>query len=535
MTSKKLGRLIGSGILIFFIIAEIINVFAVMRVKEAEFRGGLSYITYQHYMEELAQRFAENEIKTKEESDNVAKLYMQYYATILHQRFKYPFALSVCDAEGNIVFSANNFLYKYRFGFKDMFISLDEYLTDDIRKELKKLGNYDACYIEEAKLHYDGEKYIPVEICFKAYESLLDYEYEKTIKFTDYEPDEVITYDGTHDFFLYLNEVNAPFYHRHYFDELRELIDPVDPETVDMEYFGKDFFVGWIADTGTARGGGNLAIGEGYNLQFRIKYNPVLDAVFSNDFQLITFFLAIFFAVAGIIFYIMCMHIITKSEKLEEAKSTFISAASHELKTPLAVIQNQCECIMENIAPEKNEEYLRSVYEEALRMDSIVTSLLSYNKLQQLTEIEKESCNLSELLRQEVKVYQNFAENAGVTIKESIADNVYVSCNAQLMKMAIGNYLSNAIKYCTDDKKVEVRLSVYHGVFTLEVVNSAAKESVQAAQQAWSEFAKGDKSRQRSGNSIGMGLAICKKIFELHSFRGYCKYNEGKATFVIIG
>ncbi len=535
MTSKKLGRLIGCGILIFFIIAEIINIFAVIMIKETEFRSELRQMTSEHYMENLAEQFNEIDIKTKEDSDAVAKLYLQYYSTKLRQLINYPFVLSICDAKGNITFAADNFLYKHRFGKNDMFISLDEYLTDDIRKELKKINKYNSYYIKEAKLHYDGKKYIPVEISVMAHKSVIEYEHEYIIKFTEYEVNEVLKFNGAYDFFFYLNELKAPFYYRSYFDELKEQIEPVDPETVNAEYFGKDFFIGWIADTGSARGGGDLAIGEGYDLQFRIKYNPVLDAVSSEDFQLITFFLAVFFAVAGFIFYIMCMKVITKSEKLDEAKSTFISAASHELKTPLAVIQNQCECIMENIAPEKNEEYLRSVYEEALRMDSIVTSLLSYNKLQQLTEVKKESCNLSELLRQEVKAYRNFAENSGVTIEENIADGIYANCNPQLMKMAIGNYLSNAVKYCIDDKKVEVKLSEHHNIFTLEVVNSAEIESVKAAKEAWSEFSRGDKSRQRSGASIGMGLAICKKIFELHSFRGYCKYNEGKVSFVIIG
>lgn len=535
MKSKKIGRLIALGIIVFFIIAEIINIFAVALVKEAEFRGGLRYVTNQHYMEDLAQRFNENEIKTKEDSDNVARLYMQYYATILHQSLKYPFALSVCDAEGNIFFSAKNFLYEYRFGFNDIFISLDEYLTDSIRKELKKITKYDSYYIKEAKLHYDGEEYIPVEITFHARNSFFDYESDYKIKFTDYETSEVITYDGAHDFFVYLNEIKAPFYHRNYYSELKESIEPVDPETVEDEYFGKDFFIGWIADTGSARGGGNLAIGEGYNLEFRIKYNPVLDAFFSEEFFLITFFLAVFFAIAGIILYCVCMHIITKNEKLEEAKSTFISAASHELKTPLAVIQNQCECIIENIAPEKNGEYVSSIYDEAVRMNSIVTSLLSYNKISQLTDIKKERCNLSELLKEEVKRYRRFAEKEGVSIEESIADEIYISCNAPLMKMAIDNYLSNAVKYAVGDKKITVSLSENRGVFNLTVMNPAERESVNTAQESWREFSRGDKSRQRKGTSVGMGLPICKKIFELHSFSGFCKYSEGKVSFVIIG
>ena len=231
----------------------------------------------------------------------------------------------------------------------------------------------------------------------------------------------------------------------------------------------------------------------------------------------------------------MCMKVITKSEKLDEAKSTFISGASHELKTPLAVIQNQCECIMENVAPEKNEEYVKSIYDEALRMNGIVTSLLNYNKISQMTAVEKERCNLSELLREEVKSYGRFAENSGVTIVENIADNIYTDCNVQLMKTAIDNYLSNAVKYSVGDKTVQVNLFDKNGSFTLAVINDANESNVKNAQESWDEFSRGDKARSRQGQSIGMGLPICKKIFELHGFGGYCKYGEGRVSFVITG
>ncbi len=103
------------------------------------------------------------------------------------------------------------------------------------------------------------------------------------------------------------------------------------------------------------------------------------------------------------------------------------------------------------------------------------------------------------------------------------------------MKMAIDNYLSNAIKYSVGDKSVEVNLIKNKSAFTLAVINPANKESVDTAKDAWDEFSRADKARQRKGESIGMGLAICKKIFELHSFKGYCKYNEGKVSFVITG
>ena len=188
--------------------------------------------------------------------------------------------------------------------------------------------------------------------------------------------------------------------------------------------------------------------------------------------------------------------------------------------------------IEENIIHEKVKEIKKQL---RLAMNGIVSSLLSYNKLQQLTEIKKEECNLSELVREETEYYRSFAEKSGVTIKENITDDVYAQCNPQLIKMAIDNYLSNAIKHSTGDKIVEINLRKHLGVFTIEVINPADENNVKIANKAWDEFSRGDNSRQRQGESIGMGLAICKKIFELHKFSGYCKYNDGKVSFFLSG
>lgn len=534
MTKKKLRKAFIIGIIMFYIGSSALMLFICEFYQERQNRRTINNVLSAEYAENIAGNFSDIEIDSKEKSDEVANLFMHYYARCISGSYKYPFTLALQDREGNIMYLSDNFFYWYWWG-DDICVSLDEYLTEEIRKELKEVRKrrYNAL-IDEMRLHFDGEKYIPVEVEFRGQGNYKDY--RKTVKFTDYEVNKVIE-NNPISATLNLNELDTAFYNRPYYNKLRGHIDEEYNKLKDEigEGFGKHFGSGYSGGDGYCVGRGPVALGEGYRIYFAFRYNPYLVTIFSEDFQTMMMLMAIMFLVAGIIFYIMCMSVIEKSEKLDKAKNTFISAASHELKTPLAVIQNQCECIMENIAPEKNEEYLRSVYDEALRMDSIVTALLSYNKLQQITEIKKEKCDLGELLRQEIKYYRTFAEKSGVTITENIDDGIYIECNPQLMKMAIDNHLSNAIKHCIGEKVVEVKLSKHLSVFTLEVTNEADKSSVDVANRAWDEFSRGDKSRQRQGTSIGMGLAICKKIFELHSFRGHCKYHEGKVTFVIIG
>lgn len=538
MNKKKLKKIIIFGVLMFYVLSCSVLLLVLEHDQEENFRRSLSNLVGSNYVETLAGNFEHIELDSKEKADEVAKTFMYYYAdSIMDYMYNYnrPFSLALQDREGNITYLADNFIYWYNWG-DDVYVSLDEYLTDEIREELRQVRKekYKAL-IGDMKLYKDGDKYIPVEVVFKGQGDYKDY--TKTVKFTDYEPNRIIVNNPV-TAGVCLFELETKFYNKPYYPKLKEEINSEYGRLKDEidEHFGTLFGTpGYGGTSGDWSGTFDLAFGDGYRIYFAFRYNSYLVTFFSNDYQSLVITLAFLFAVAGIIFYIMCMRVINKGEKLEEAKSTFISATSHELKTPLAVIQNQCECVMENIAPEKNEIYMQSIYDEAVRMNGIVTALLSYNKISQLTEIEKEKCDLGELLRQEVRYYQSFAEKSGVTVKENIIDGIYAECNPQLMKMAIDNYLSNAVKHCTGDKTVEVHLRKHLNVFIVEVINSADKEDAEIASRVWDEFSRGDKSRQRQGTSIGMGLAICRKIFELHRFSGYCKYKDGKVSFFITG
>ncbi len=536
MTKKKMKKTIIIGIVMFYILSCSVLLLIIEDNQEDKFRSQLSNLIGRNYVESLAGFFDYIEIDSKEKADEVAKTFMYHYAdSIMDYLYIYnrPFTLAVQDREGNITYLSDNFIYWG--SWKDpIYVSLDEYLDGETRKELKEVRQkkYKAL-IDDLKLYNDGEKYIPVEVVFRGQGNLYK-DYTKTINFTDYEWNTVIVNNPVMAAVHFL-ELDTKFYNRPYYPKLRQAIDEEYARLKDEidKYFGTDFGApGFGGKSGDWVGTFDLAFGDGYRVYFAFIYNPYLVTFFSTDYQDMLITMAFLFAVVGIIFYIMCMKVISKGERLDEARNTFISGASHELKTPLAVIQNQCECIMENIAPEKNEEYIKSIYDEALRMNGIVSSLLSYSRISQLTAVKKERCNLSELLREELANYSKFAENHGVTIEENIADDIYIDCNAQLMKMAFGNYISNAIKYAVGDKRVKVALA-RTTVITIEVVNPAEKESADIARKAWDEFSRGDSSRSRQGVSIGMGLPICKKIFELHGFRGYSHYKDGVMTFRI--
>lgn len=530
MTKKKMRKLIILGVLIFFVASSLLVFMMARSDQDKTFREQAQIGSLMSFDNEFESCNSE----LYEKSPEQFKLLYLHGLSRKRQNAMYAYSMAIADREGNLTYASDNFVYiRYRSTYKDIYVDFEPYLTDELRKEmgkyLRKESNKYMQNIEELSVYFDGEKYIPIKMKIRIHGDDIGREYV----FTDYEPTEVILKKDTIYFLACFNELCCPIYDRIYIDYLKEDIKNFYEWNKDNLCFG--YGGGSSLSTGRYSLMQGTEIGDGYEVFISCAYNTYVTTLLSENFQFMLVYLAFLFAVAGTIFYIMCMKVITKSEKLDEAKSTFISGASHELKTPLAVIQNQCECIMENIAPEKNEEYIKSIYDEALRMNGIVTSLLSFSRLTQMTAIEKESCNLSELLKDEVKSYSTFAENSGVTFEENIADDVYIDCNAQLIKMAIDNYLSNAVKYSVGDKNVQVNLFEKNGSFTLAVINTANESDVKNAQESWDEFSRGDKARSRQGQSVGMGLPICKKIFELHGFKGYCKFGEGRVSFVITG
>ncbi len=564
MTKKKLRHLIFIGVIMFYMAATLMNYFGASETEARMFRSWTGDLTGE-YMDSLLITFKEQNAELIEEnSDKAAELFLYEYSRGLRNSI-YPHSLAICDEEGNLTFASDNYIYLsgYRDN-KDIFVDVEPYLTDELKKQIKEMP-LNVAQERYVKLHNTGEKYIPVSTNFK----YMGKNGEETVEliFSDYEPNVTCTMMEDYWIDFCFNEATAEVYHKNYYDKQRANIESwhksrnakmgknlLDDEqikefTKEQSGLSDEEFeqLEWTSSNDWLSGGGSfssssvltghapLFLGDGYELYYSFGYNQPVTALLSDYFAGYTIYLSIIFAVAAIAFYIICMRVIKKSEWLEQAKTTFISAASHELKTPVAIIQNQCECIMENIAPEKNGEYVKSIYDEAVRMDAIVSSLLSYNKLSQLSDIKKESCNLSELLRQEVLIYRKFAENEGTEIEEKIESDIYTDCNIQLMKMAIDNYLSNAIKHSSGDKKIVVSLKSVKPHFLLEVMNSAEEASVDTAKLAWNEFSRGDASRQRQGTSVGMGLPICKKVFSLHGFTYGCEYKGGNAVFYVKG
>lgn len=522
MTKKKLTAIVLLGSFMMFICATFINYFSALEDILEDIRQNYKST----YSDDMVIDYVEGRI---EDIESLHRNILGYTPDSTNTKPAYAFAL--VDKNKNVLFKSENGLwwsvYDEKTNQSSMnYASIEEYMTSEVKSEIMKFkiqSGHGNILIHEINLHTDGEKKIPVSIVLGDQKGGY-----MTVKLNDLEINETVNREKNRYLILSWNFYDLDensIDHKYYQKAMAKLENAIS----EYEYNGNDGGHGFFSSGEFNR----CSVIDGYAFFMYVEYSPFHKIITSEFFWALTFYTAIIFAVATLIVYIVAIRLFNKSQRIRSNQQAFISAAAHELKTPLAVIQNQCECIMENIAPEKNGEYVKSVYDEAVRMDSIVRTLLLFNRVTNADAILKERCDLSEIVKAEIEKYRAYAKTNNAEISCDIKDGVFVSANHELISLAIDNYFSNAVKYAKGEKKISVRLDANAKEFVFEVYNDG--DAIPYTEDIWGILTKGDSARTSSGDSSGMGLPINKRIFELHGFG--CSYTNkrGGVSFFFKG
>lgn len=522
MTKKKLTAIVLLGSFMMFICATFINYFSALADMLEDIRQNYKST----YSDEMIVDYIEGRI---EDIESLHRNILGYTPDSTNTKPAYAFAL--VDKNKNVLFKSENGLwwsvYDEKTNQSSMnYASIEEYMTSEVKSEIMKFkiqSGHGNILIHEINLHTDGEKKIPVSIVLGDQKGGY-----MTVKLNDLEINETVNREKNRYLILSWNFYDLDensIDHKYYQKAMTKLENAIS----EYEYNGNDGGHGFFSSGEFNR----CSVIDGYAFFMYVEYSPFHKIITSEFFWALTFYTAIIFAVATLIVYIVAIRLFNKSQQMRRNQQAFISAAAHELKTPLAVIQNQCECIMENIAPEKNGEYVKSVYDEAVRMDSIVRTLLLFNRVTNAESVLKERCDLSEIVKAEIEKYRAYAKTNNAEISCDIKDGVFVSANHELISLAIDNYFSNAVKYAKGEKKISVRLDANAKEFVFEVYNDG--DAIPCTEDIWGILTKGDSARTSSGDSSGMGLPINKRIFELHGFG--CSYTNkrGGVSFFFKG
>lgn len=453
--------------------------------------------------------------------------------------YQYYSAIALYDKNGELVHT-NGTIVSFLENHKWRYCYLDEFMSEEDYQSIVSFGNNGNVSCESFKYYEnDNKEIVPVEILLRATRSkktLLSN--KKTIEETKLKlefPDNAQVKYVVSDSPIYLrmqeldsfeNKVDRVLY--------RRLIEQVKSET-DREYGYKNFKnndVEELASGGGSTGGYEACFDYSFKLQeepyfavIRVEYNPVIKILTDGLFHI----MAVFFTITSLIAFLIMRYYFSlyydKKQRLEEVKYTLTSATAHELKTPISIIQNQCECIIENIAPEKNGEYVESIYVETQRMNKIVCDFLQYNRLVQSDELQLVEADLTKLVNDEVLKYQSLFDSNGKTVKLDLCENTIVKINPEMISLVINNFFSNAVKHSEYGGNIEIKLEYNPGSqkYKFSVFNSGSHIDDDLKKNIWTVLHKTDKSRTGDGGSGGMGLAISSRILELHNCSYGCK------------
>ena len=215
---------------------------------------------------------------------------------------------------------------------------------------------------------------------------------------------------------------------------------------------------------------------------------------------------------------------------LEDKRQQFVSAASHDLKTPLALIGGYAEAIAQDISPEENARYLAAIEQETDRMNGLVREMLDYTRLDRTDELKnRKTLNLTALVRDMLTEYAPLFEKRRLTA--DIADGVRIRGDETLLRRAVGCLLENAAKYSPENGRVSVRLTNSRN-HLLTVENDCEPIPEDELPRLFEMFYRGDKARDRAGGH-GLGLAILQKILALHGLTCKAQNIKGGVRFIV--
>ncbi len=200
--------------------------------------------------------------------------------------------------------------------------------------------------------------------------------------------------------------------------------------------------------------------------------------------------------------------------KTEILKADFVSNVSHEIKTPLTVIQNYIKLIRKNdISKEEKEKYLDEILIATKRLNNLVTNILKLNKLENQTlDFKYENFNLGEELRQAVLSFESSIENKEISMDLSI-DDTSIYSSKELLEIVWNNLLSNAIKFSKTGGKIGVCVFSDDINAIVQISDTGVGMDESVGKHIFDKFYQGDTSHASEGN--GLGLALVKKVIDI--------------------
>lgn len=207
--------------------------------------------------------------------------------------------------------------------------------------------------------------------------------------------------------------------------------------------------------------------------------------------------------------------VIQELSGVETLRTDFIANVSHEMKTPMAVMQNYGTLLQApELSDRKRIEYGKAITEQTKRLSALVTNILKLNKLEnQQIYPNVERYDLGEQLCECMLEFESVWESRGIEIETDIADEVYVAADKELLSLVWNNLLSNALKFTEKDGVVTLNLYADEEYAYVQVKDTGCGMTPETGANIFKKFYQGDTSHATKGN--GLGLALVKRVIDI--------------------
>lgn len=210
---------------------------------------------------------------------------------------------------------------------------------------------------------------------------------------------------------------------------------------------------------------------------------------------------------------------VAKRKELESQKDVFFSAASHELKTPVTVLEGQIRGMIDGIEPySDHDEYLPKALGTVKRMENLINDILTASRMQSGKEIVSSRTDMVQLLEEKMEECEDLFSVRGIKMELSFENDLFFTGNKELTSMAIGAFMSNAVFYSNEGEKVFVDAEKITSendkkMIKVEIRNKGHIDENDLP-HLFEAFYRADKSRSRRSGGSGLGLYLAKLLVE---------------------
>ncbi len=225
---------------------------------------------------------------------------------------------------------------------------------------------------------------------------------------------------------------------------------------------------------------------------------------------------------------------IEQKQKIDQMRKEFVSNVSHEIKTPLALIQGYAEGLKANVAENEadKEFYCNVIIDEVIRMNKLVKDLLDLSRIESgFYQLEPEEFDLVELVRLALEKYKLKLKVEGVLAQLEGPESILVKADYFHIEQVFLNYLNNALHHVDERKVIKITITGLAEKVRVSLFNSGKPIPEEDLDQVWFSFYKVDKARTRSYAGTGLGLSIVKAIMEQSRNRYGVFNHEGGVEF----